>query len=76
MSLVIVPDDGGDPLTFHDVGGIVTPAFGCPKQAEEVFKRLPEFPVREDDLMLCTYIKTGMKIKDTFPLFSKTMNAS
>ena len=62
MSRVQLKDDGGETLEFLDMGTIVTPKLAPMKTDEEVaeiFAELPDFICRDDDVMLCTFAKTG-----------------
>ncbi|XP_052802926.1 sulfotransferase 1A1-like [Mya arenaria] len=61
MSRVQEKDDGGETLEFMDMGDIRTPAFGIKTDDElkKIFDGIPEFKHRDDDVMLCTFAKTG-----------------
>ncbi|WAR02515.1 ST1B1-like protein [Mya arenaria] len=61
MSRVQEKDDGGETLELVDMGGIRTPAFGekTDDELKKIFDAIPEFKHRDDDVMLCTFAKTG-----------------
>jgi len=64
MSEVTIQDDGGDTLHAIDVGGFIHPSFSKdPAHVKRIFESVPNFKCREDDVMLCTFPKTG-KTKD------------
>ncbi|XP_060587376.1 sulfotransferase 1B1-like [Ruditapes philippinarum] len=60
MTSVRIKDLGGATMRAIDVGGFITSNFmeelGKEKQ---IFDKVPYFKFRKDDLMLCTYPKTG-----------------
>lgn len=66
-----------------DVGGFFTPFFmKKPEETKDIFEKIPDYKFRADDLMLCTYPKTGTfvnKINDkkynkAIPLFFKSFH--
>lgn len=62
MTSVIIEDKGGAKMKVGvDVGdGFITPdPKGAPEEVKQVFDMLPEFKFRPDDILLCTYQKTG-----------------
>ena len=61
MTEVKVCDAGGATVTMIDTGSIMLPSFF--KQGHEIkqiFENVPTFNFREDDVMLCTFGKTGI----------------
>lgn len=61
MSRVEVADDAGDTMRLLDYGDVLAPGFKTVSDAVAVYKNLPNATMRDDDVMLCTYIKTGMR---------------
>jgi hypothetical protein len=64
MTEVKVPDAGGATVTMMDIGGFAVPSFF--KQAHEIKKIVDDvrnFTFRDEDLMLCTFGKTGIIYK-------------
>lgn len=61
MTSVIVEDRGGVKLNAGiDVGGFVIPVLMASlEETEEIFHKLKDLEFRDDDIMLCTYQKTG-----------------
>lgn len=60
MTEVLVPDAGGATTKMVDVGGFIQPLFmKTPSETQKVFESVPTFKFRKDDLMLCTFAKTG-----------------
>jgi hypothetical protein len=60
MTEVLVPDAGGATTKMVDVGGFIQPLFmKTPTETQKVFESVPKFKFRKDDLMLCTFAKTG-----------------
>lgn len=60
MTEVNVPDDGGDTMTMVDVGEFIQPIFlKSPSEIKRIFDSVPNFKFRDDDVMLCTFAKTG-----------------
>ncbi|XP_060551716.1 sulfotransferase 1C4-like [Ruditapes philippinarum] len=60
MTEVKVPDAGGATVTMMDIGGFAVPSFF--KQAHEIKKIVDDvrnYTFRDEDLMLCTFGKTG-----------------
>ncbi|XP_046569961.1 sulfotransferase 1C2-like [Haliotis rubra] len=55
MSLKKVTDGAGDTLTLQDVDGFLF----SPDLLADVIKRLGQFPFRDDDIMVCSYPKSG-----------------
>lgn len=63
MSRVAVPDDGGDTILNTDFGEVLAPCVPDPVVGKQIFDKIPDLPIKEDDIMLCTYIKTGRLIE-------------
>jgi hypothetical protein len=60
MAKVKIPDAGGATLTMVDVGDFITPIFfKSAQEIKDIFDNVPNFKFRNDDLMLCTFSKTG-----------------
>ena len=60
MTEVRIPDDGGNTIRMADVGGFITPIFfRSAPEIKDIYDKLPEYKFRNDDLMLCTFAKTG-----------------
>ena len=60
MTEALVADAGGATSKMIDVGGFIHPSFmKTPAEIKKVFESVPKFKFREDDLMLCTFAKTG-----------------
>ena len=60
MTEVYIPDAGGATIKMVDVGGFIQPIFfKTPSETQKVFESVPKYKFREDDLMLCTFAKTG-----------------
>ncbi|XP_060574601.1 sulfotransferase 1B1-like [Ruditapes philippinarum] len=60
MAKVKIPDAGGAALTMVDVGDFITPIFfKSAQEIKDIFDNVPNFKFRNDDLMLCTFSKTG-----------------
>lgn len=61
MTEAKVIDDGGDTLLVYDVGGgLILPRIPpTAKDAKTIFENLQNYTFREDDIMLCTFPKTG-----------------
>ena len=60
MTEALVADAGGATSKMVDTGGFIQPLFmKPPAETKEVFESVPKFKFREDDLMLCTFAKTG-----------------
>lgn len=61
MTEVKLIDDGGDILTAVEVGnGVILPNIPpTPEDAKRIFDNLQNYEFREDDIMLCTFPKTG-----------------
>lgn len=60
MTEVFIKDAGGATIKMIDVGGFIHPSFmKTPSETQKVFENVPNFKFRADDLMLCTYAKTG-----------------
>ncbi|KAH3883800.1 hypothetical protein DPMN_007768 [Dreissena polymorpha] len=60
MSLIRIPDEGGDTMVALDTGDIIGPMFAkSAEQMKDVFDNIPNFSCRDDDVMLCTFPKTG-----------------
>ena len=60
MSRVSVADDGGDTMKAIDVGNMLAPGFSSPEEYLELYNNIPNLEIRDDDIMLCTYVKTGL----------------
>ncbi|XP_060586559.1 sulfotransferase 1B1-like [Ruditapes philippinarum] len=59
MSAFKVKDAGGSTIDMIDVGGFIASKFKPPSGIEKLFDNTPNFKFRDDDVMLCTYPKTG-----------------
>ncbi|XP_046356071.1 sulfotransferase 1B1-like [Haliotis rufescens] len=55
MSIKRLADEAGDTLTLLDVDGFLF----APDLTEDVIKGLKKFPFRDDDVMVCSYPKSG-----------------
>ena len=62
MSTIFVPDDGGDTIAMTDVGDYKTPPFPAKDAStiKKLFDDMPNVKMREDDIMLCSFPKTGI----------------
>lgn len=64
MSEILVADEGGDTMHMVKVDNFITPRFPNEEATEyEMLKQAPQFTFREDDIMLCTFPKTGLYIQ-------------
>lgn len=59
MSHVAIPDDGGDTMISTDYGDIKAPSFAPVEIGKQIFDKIPDLRIKDDDIMLCTYMKTG-----------------
>lgn len=60
MTHVQIADVGGATMNMVDVGGFLQPVFmKTPEEIKKIFENVPKFKFRDDDLMLCTFPKTG-----------------
>ncbi|KAL4224038.1 Sulfotransferase [Mactra antiquata] len=60
MSLVKIQDAGGATLNARDVGGFIQPHFPMSEtELKDLFKNMPNYKFRDDDVMLLTFPKTG-----------------
>ena len=61
MTEILVKDDGGDTVRMVDMGGYISPKF--PEKdvltLKKIFDDMPTFSMRDDDIMLCSFPKTG-----------------
>lgn len=63
-----VYDDAGEAIRLIDMGdNFKLSVYGTAESTKEVFDNVPGFELRPDDVMLCTYPKTGR-------LFSQVAN--
>ncbi len=60
MSVVEDYDRGGNPISFLEVNG-----FRYPIVDPEIVKRMPEVKVKEDDILLLAYPKSGNVATET-----------
>jgi hypothetical protein len=60
MAEVRIPDAGGATMRMVDVGDFIVPIFlKTGPEISDIFHKVPNFKFRDDDLMLCTFAKTG-----------------
>ena len=61
MALVEIADNGGATIKLTDLGNYILPALqGRPAEEQQaIFLNIPKFSCLEDDIMICTYPKTG-----------------
>ncbi|XP_053376363.1 sulfotransferase 1C4-like [Mercenaria mercenaria] len=60
MTEIKVPDAGGATMNMVDVGGFIQPIFLKPgTEIKDIFDNVPNYKFRDNDLMLCTFAKTG-----------------
>ncbi|XP_053376566.1 uncharacterized protein LOC123535334 [Mercenaria mercenaria] len=60
MSLIQIADLGGATINAVDAGAFITPYVMKPAtETKRIFENVPNFMFRKDDVMLCTYPKTG-----------------
>ncbi|XP_069116803.1 sulfotransferase 1B1-like [Argopecten irradians] len=59
MPVKKLPDDNGTTLTVVDLDGYYLPILYELKDQEEEIRSLPNWKVRTDDVMICTYPKSG-----------------
>lgn len=61
MAEIMPADDGGNTCSgCCDVGGYRHPVFDkTPSQIKKIFENMPNFPLRDDDYLLCSFPKTG-----------------
>ena len=63
MSLIQESDGAGKTMDLVDLGDYRLPTFRrTPEVIKEIFQNIPSFSCRDDDIMICSYPKTG-KIK-------------
>lgn len=62
MMEVFVEDDAGIAMRFLNVNGFLLPPFPSPSTATLIFDSLKNFNFRDDDIMLCSYSKTGKNV--------------
>jgi hypothetical protein len=60
MSALKVKDAGGSTIDMIDVGGFIASNYKPPSGIKKLFDNTPNFKFRDDDVMLCTYPKTGI----------------
>ncbi|OWF35183.1 sulfotransferase 1 family member D1-like [Mizuhopecten yessoensis] len=54
-----LPDNAGTSVTVMDLDGYYLPTFNELKNHEEELRSIPDWQARDDDLMICTYPKSG-----------------
>ncbi|XP_046360250.2 sulfotransferase 1B1-like [Haliotis rufescens] len=59
MSIVKIPDAGGDNITFLEVDGHLYPNAPVDYPVEVAVKGMRDLPIREDDVFVCAYPKCG-----------------
>lgn len=61
MAEIRPADDGGNTCSgCCDAGGYRHPLFDkTPSQIKEIFENMPNFPLRDNDYLLCSFPKTG-----------------
>lgn len=60
MSLVQEPDGSGKTITLIDLETYRLSTFGkTPEQVKEIFENVPKFTCRDDDVIICSFPKTG-----------------
>ncbi|XP_048251814.1 sulfotransferase 1C2-like [Haliotis rufescens] len=59
MSIVKIPDAGGDNITFLEVDGHLYPKGDVDHPVEVAVKGMRDLPIREDDVFVCAYPKCG-----------------
>ncbi|XP_033736239.1 sulfotransferase family cytosolic 1B member 1-like [Pecten maximus] len=59
MSIKKLPDNSGATLTVLDLDGYYLPTFLQLKNHEEELRSMPDWKARDDDVMICTYPKSG-----------------
>lgn len=61
MTELVLTDDGGDPCYSRCfIDGVRHPTFGkSPTEIKDIFYNIPNFPVREDDYVICAFPKSG-----------------
>lgn len=60
MAALYVPDAGGETIRMLDVGNAILPVFfKSGKEIQDIFNKIPAYKFRNDDIMLCTFSKTG-----------------
>ncbi|XP_045171746.1 sulfotransferase 1B1-like [Mercenaria mercenaria] len=75
MTAIQVKDIGGATIDFTDVGGFIASKFlKPPNETKQLFDNAPNFTFRDNDLMLCTYPKTGTNWM--FDILMMTLNKS
>ena len=63
MTDILVTDAGGASIKQVDVGGgVIMPRFNHANKAKAYFEGIPESEIRDDDIMLLSYVKTGMHV--------------
>jgi len=63
MSIKLIADDGGDTLKLMDLGEVMTPIFRpTPEASMELFRNIPKLQLRDDDILLSSFAKTGIVI--------------
>ena len=62
MPVVEVPETATCTTTLEDIGGLRLPTFGLPPGTiAKVMAELPDFEIRENDVLISTYLKSGME---------------
>ncbi|KAL4224158.1 Sulfotransferase [Mactra antiquata] len=60
MSRIKIPDAGGATMIGADVGEFIQPCFPMSEtELKDLFKNMPNYKFRDDDVMLLTFPKTG-----------------
>jgi hypothetical protein len=63
MTSVWIKDLGGASMHAVDVGGFISPYFMKePEETKQIFDKVPDYEFQENDVMLCTYPKTGIQV--------------
>ena len=59
MPEVLISDDAGVTMNAVHTDDFLLPSFKFYPEPEKVFRAIPDFKVRDDDIMLATFPKTG-----------------
>lgn len=59
MTEVFEPDDAGVTIKVLHIGDLQLPPFRLDPRTLEIFENLADLEIKDDDVMLCTYPKTG-----------------
>lgn len=58
MTEAFIKDDGGESMKVRVIDGYSLPCFPVPN-AEDEFLSMPNWEVRDDDVMVCAFPKSG-----------------